>query len=61
MNSYKKIKLGDREIIEPVDMPKGTRVLLAELLAQNRLILEENCRTIRSMSQPMVVIAEDPK
>lgn len=52
-------KIGDREIIKQVEMPESTREMLKEVLAQNRMILEANCLTMRLLGQPMLFISKD--
>lgn len=44
---------------ERIEMPEKNRELLLELLAQNRLILEANCRTLRLLNSPMVTYHGD--
>lgn len=51
-------KIGDREVIEQVEMPEATKEVLREILAQNRMILEANCMTMRMIGQPMMFIAK---
>lgn len=55
---FKHAKIGDRELIEQVEMPEATKEVLREILAQNRMILEANCMTMRLIGQPMMVIAK---
>lgn len=55
---FKHEKLGDREVIEQVEMPESTKEVLLEILAQNRMILEANCLTMRLIGQPMRFIAK---
>jgi hypothetical protein len=47
-----------REVIEQVEMPEATKEVLREILAQNRVILETNCMTMRLLGQPMMFIAK---
>jgi len=56
---FKHAKLGDREVIEQVEMPESTKEVLLEILAQNRMILEANCLTMRLIGQPMMFISKD--
>ena len=55
---FKHAKIGDSEVIEQVEMPEATKELLREILAQNRMILEANCMTMRLIGQPMMFIAK---
>lgn len=55
---FKYVKLGDKEIIEQVEMPGGTKEVLTEVLAQNRMILEANCLTMKLLGQPMLFISK---
>ena len=52
-------KVGDSEIIEQVEMPESTKEVLMEVLAQNRMILEANCLTMKLLGQPMLFISKD--
>lgn len=52
-------KVGDIEILKQVKMPDATKTILMEILAQNRMILETNCLTMRLLGQPMMFIAKD--
>lgn len=49
---YRKTASGDECIIEPIEIPKGTAEVLREIMLQNRLILEENCRAMRLINSP---------
>lgn len=53
---FKYAKIGDRELIEQVEMPEATKEVLREILAQNRMILEANCMTMRLLGRPMMFI-----
>ena len=53
----KHAKLGDREVIEQVEMSEATKEVLREILAQNRMIIEANCLMMRLIGQPMMFIA----
>ena len=55
---FQHVKFGDREVIERVEMPESTKEVLREVLAQNRMILEANCMTMRLIGQPMMFIAK---
>lgn len=55
---FKHAKIGDREVIEQVEMPEATKEVLREILAQNRMIIEANCLTMRLLGQPMMFIAK---
>lgn len=50
------LKIGDREMTRMVEMPESTKQVLTEILAQNRMILEANCLTMKLIGQPMVII-----
>jgi hypothetical protein len=56
---FKHTKIGDIEVIEQVEMPEATKEVLREILAQNRMILEANCITMRLLGKPMMFIAKD--
>lgn len=56
---FKYAKIGDREVIEQVEMPEATKEVLLEILAQNRMIIEANCMTMRLIGQPIRFIAKD--
>jgi hypothetical protein len=51
-------KIGDVENIKMVEMPESTKEVLAEVLAQNRMILEANCLIMRLLGQPMLFISK---
>lgn len=53
---FEHLKIGDREMTHMVEMPESTRQVLTEILAQNRMILEANCLTMKLIGQPIVVI-----
>jgi hypothetical protein len=55
---FKHAKIGEREVIEQVEMPEATKEVLREIMAQNRMILEANCMTMRLFGQPMMFIAK---
>ncbi len=55
---FKHVKIGDREVIEQMEMPEATKEVLREVLAQNRMILEANCMTMRLLGQPMAFISK---
>lgn len=52
-------KFGDCELLQHVEMPEGTKAILTEILAQNRIILEANCLFMRLLEQPMMFVAKD--
>jgi len=56
---FKYTKIGDRAAIEQVEMPEATKEVLREILAQNRMILEANCMTMRLIGQPIRFIEKD--
>jgi hypothetical protein len=56
---YKTVILGDRAVTEPVEMPDSTRELVMELMAQNRMILEANCRAMNLISAAPALITKD--
>lgn len=57
---FKYLKIGRREIFKQEKMLAGTQEVLREILAQNRLILETNCLTMRILGQPISVIRDEP-
>lgn len=40
---------------EQVEVPESTRELLNELLAQNRMVVEQNCRMMQMLGTPMIL------
>lgn len=51
-------KVGDIEVIQQEEFSEFTQKLLREALDQNRLILIENCRIMRLISSPIMVIKD---
>lgn len=51
-------KLGDRELITPVEMPEGTKAVLVELMRQNGLVVEANCQAMKLLSAPMFFVSD---
>lgn len=56
---FQKIKLGDREVIEPVEIPERTGELLSEILAQNKMIIESNIMAMKIILNPAIFISND--
>ncbi len=52
---YSFVKMGDKEVCKPVEMPDGIKSILLETLEQNRMILKANCRIIDMISSPIGV------
>jgi len=58
---FTKNKIGDIEIVEPTSINPDTKALLDELLAQNRMVLENNIRMIDVLSSPVFFVKNDDK
>ncbi len=53
------LKVGNKELFEPYEMPESIQKVFREVLAQNRMILEENCRIMRLISMCSVIVPSD--
>ena len=55
---YEHLKCGDRQKITPVEMPESTRAMLLELMRQNAMVVEANCRVMKLISTPIAFISD---
>jgi len=58
---YEQLNVEDRQKITPVGRPEITRTLLLELMRQNAMVLEANCRAMKLISSPLVFIGDQPE
>lgn len=49
-------KCGEMEIMEPKEMPESTKIVLMEILSQNRMLLQANCEIMQMISRPIAII-----
>lgn len=57
---FKKLRVGDREIIEPIEMPENTRKIIQAVLIQNSRILAMNEKLIEAqLMTSMFVFAKE--
>jgi len=56
---YKTVTLGDKSVTEPIEMPDSTKELMSEILAQNRMILEANCRALNLINALPIMVDDD--